>query len=151
MSDKYAANGQVASVAASPGKSALGLNAVATRRARVFLVVAGCDGTPIGDNILNWLVRRFTAVGTATPVTPEPLEGGGLASAMTAETNYTSEPTWDAGVLFNVAVHQRATWQWQSVPGREIVIAAVAGNGLAVTPQHGSYSGTARATLHWEE
>ena len=151
--DRYAANGQITAVTATPGDSALGVIASALTRARVYYFACSAFGTPVADNMLEWLVRRFTADGTGTAVTPNKLDLGAPAAQLSAKQNYTAEPTYDAiNVLQDLGIHQRSLVQWNAVPNRgEIVLPAVAGAGLGFTPIHASYISTANAVAHWEE
>ena len=148
--DTYSLNGSVAAVAATPGKTALSLIASSLTRARVHYWVVSVGGTPVADNILNWLVRRFTAVGTGTAATPAALDGDGPGSQLTALSNLTVEPTFTT-TIFDIAIHQRSLFQWNASPGGEVVLPAVAARGLAITPIHASYAGSAQATMHWKE
>jgi hypothetical protein len=148
--DYFGINGSVAAVAASPGKTALGLNAATTTRARINQFVLSVGGTPVADNILDWQIRRFTTLGTSTPVTPVAKDAASPASLLTAGNNYSAEPTFTT-TLFDIAVHQRSLFQWNAAPGSEILTPATANNGVGVTPIHASYNGSAQASLHWFE
>ncbi len=150
MGDRYTANGSQTTVGASPGKSALAVQANATRRGRVYYIVLSVGGTPIADNILDWQVRRFTAPGTSTAVTPAPKDPGAPAAGLSAGYNHSAEPTF-SNTLIDVAVHQRSLYQWNAAPGAELIIPAVANNGIGITPIHASYTGSAQATMAWEE
>lgn len=151
MGDIYAASGIIAAVTAAPGDTALGVRASASKRGRVHLIVLSVGGTPVADNELQWLIRRFTADGTATAIVPEPLEGNGPLGLLQAAQNYTAEPTYATVPIFNLAVHQRNLYQWHAAPGKEIIIANIAQNGVGATPIHAAYAGSAGATMHWEE
>lgn len=148
--DSYAANGTIAAVTASPGDTALALIASILTRAKIHYLTVSVGGTPVSDNVLQWLIQRFTADGTGTAVTPTLIDSGAPAAQLSAKQGYTAEPTYST-TLFDVAVHQRSLWQWNSAPGKEIVIPAASGNGVGITPIHASYGGSAQAIAHWTE
>lgn len=149
--DGYRASGTIAAVTAAPGDTALGIIASALTRARIdwFTVKMGSAGA-VGDNVLQWLIRRFVALGTYTPVVPAPDDPAAPVAQLAAGQGYTVEPTYGA-TLFDEAIHQRSIYQWNSQPGREIVIPAVANNGVGIIPVHNAYVGPAVASVHWQE
>lgn len=152
MGDRYAATGAITAVTASPGDSCLGTIGTTSARGRAYDLAVSTGGTP-ADNVLEWLLRRYdTSAGTATGVTPEQLDSGAPAALITANEQYTVEPTViSATELIDIDVNQRATYRWVAAPGGEIVIPATATTGIFVTPISSGYSGIARATLHWSE
>jgi len=147
--DRYSLNGSVTNVASSPGASALGLLASVLTRGKINFFTIDVGGTP-ADNILDWIVRRCTTTGTATVATPVAQDIGSPASQLLGKSNYTAEPTFTT-TLFDVAVHQRSLFQWNAAPGDEILLPAVANNGVVITPIHASYTGSAQATMRWSE
>jgi hypothetical protein len=149
--DGYRASGTIAIVTAAPGDTALGIIASTLTRARIdwFTVKMGTAGA-VGDNVLQWLIRRFTALGTYTPVVPAPDDLAAPVAQLAAGQAYTAEPTWGA-LAFEEDIHQRSLYQWNSQPGREIVMPAVANNGIGFTPIHAAYGGPAVASVHWVE
>jgi len=147
--DSYSASGQITACTPAPGDTALGVIASALTRGKIHYFMVSAGGVA-ADNVLAWLVRRFTATGSYTPVTPTPLDGGGPAAQMLAGEQFTVEPTFTL-TLFELSVHQRSLFQWNATPGREIVIPATSGAGVGVTPTHGSYVGQAEAVVHWQE
>lgn len=150
--DRYAASGTIAAVTPAPGDTALGVIASTLTRAKIHLVIVymGAAGV-VADNVLGWTVRRFTTLGTYTVVVPEPLDPGAPVAQLAAGQNYTAEPTYVGASLLPPAVHQRSIYQWNAAPGGELVLPAVANNGIGVTPIHGAYVGPAGATMHWME
>ena len=151
MSDWYTTNGTINAVTPAPGDTALALIASTLTRARIQHILCGAYGTPVGDNILEVLVRRFTAVGTSTAVIPQANDPGAPAAQLTAGENFTVEPTYAATEKFDLPVHHRNTFQWYAPPRGEIIIPATANNGVGVTPIHGSYTGIAQAIITYEE
>jgi len=145
----YSASG-TQTVMAAPGVTALGIAGSTLTRAKLFFWLVAAIGTP-ADNAILWYLRRFSAAGTSTPVTPTPLDlADGLAQIAAGE-NHTVEPTFTTALFSPVAVHQRSLYQWNAHPSREILIPAVAGAGVALTPAHAAYAGDASAVMHWEE
>jgi hypothetical protein len=126
-------------------------NAVLLRRAFVFEFVFGVDGTP-ADNVMTWDVSRTTAVGTATAVTPNPLQSADGAALTVANANHTAEPTVTANSsLWAAGINQRATHRWVAFPGQELVIPATNVNGLAFRAKSPGYTGTATAQAGFTE
>jgi len=150
MADIYSADGAIAAVAVAPGTTALAIFASAFTRARVHFVDFSVGGVPVGDNLLNWLVRRLTTVGTNTPVTPAPFDLAAPAAQLSAAENFTAEPTFTTQLLQR-PTHQRAGYQWNLGTAKEILIPAIANAGLGITPSHASYNGSAQANAEWLE
>mgnify|MGYP001571009458 CR=1 FL=1 len=148
--DRYAASGTQTAVGASPGKTALVVLASALTRAKIHHFALSVGGTPVADNILEWLIRRVTADGTGTAVTPTLLDPGAPVAQLTARQGYSAEPTFGT-TLFDLAVHQRSIYQWNATPGGELVLPATAGAGIGLTPVHASYAGAAGSVAHWSE
>jgi hypothetical protein len=148
--DSYAASGTINAVTGVPGDTALGILGTALTRARLHFFVVTVPGVPVADNVLEWIIRRFSADGTRTVVVPTPLDPSGPPAQLAAGQNYTVEPTYTT-TLFDLGVHQRSLYQWNAAPNKEIVIPATAGNGIGFTPIHAAYAGTATAVAHWQE
>jgi hypothetical protein len=125
-------------------------DATRPRRIKLYYVSFGSEATP-ADNAFLYRVRRCTAAGTSTAVTPTALDPADAATEQDAGENHTVEPTYTSGSeQLVVPLHQRATFQWTAGQGREIVIPATAANGLGVeTPT--SSAVTIAAMLHLEE
>ncbi len=149
--DRYAANGAIAVVTAAPGDTALGVIASTLTRAKIhlFIVTMGTAGV-VADNVLRWLIRRFTAAGTYTAVVPVAIDTGAPVAQLAAGQAYTVEPAYTT-TLIDLSVHQRSAYQWNAAPGGELVIPAVADNGIGFTPVHAAYVGPAQAVAHWME
>lgn len=102
------------------------------RRHRWFYLHLGCQGDA-ADNEFLYTIQRCTTAGTRTSVTPQPLDPADAAAVTTAGENHTVEPTYTAGeILLNIALNQRATFQWYAPPGGELVVPATASNGIGV-------------------
>lgn len=120
------------------------------RRFRVYFAQFGSEGDA-ADNEFLWMLQRCTTAGTRTGVTPIPLDPADAAAATTAGENHSGEPTYTANeILLNTPLNQRATYQWQAAPGCELVVPAVANNGLGLkTPTMTALAITAQ--FHIEE
>jgi len=150
--DRYAASGTIAAVTPAPGDTALGVIASTLTRAKIHLFIVNMGSGPApADYVMQWLVRRFTALGTYTAVVPTLLDPGAPVAQLAAGQAYTAEPTYVGEPLFNIAVHQRSIYQWNAAPQAELVLPAVANNGIGITPIHGAYVGPATGTFHWCE
>jgi hypothetical protein len=149
--DTYAASGTITAVTGAPGDTALGILASPLTRGKLHFFLLTVPGVPVADNVLEWLIRRFTVDGTRTVVVPTLLDPAAPPAQLGAGQNYTVEPTYSAVFLFDEGVHQRSLYQWNAAPGKEIVIPAVAGQGVGFTPIHAAYGGTASVVAHWQE
>lgn len=154
---KYAASnllGGTQQSMAATYKTLLSLNAAsgtALRRLKVYDLLIGTDGTP-ADNAMNWDVSRMTAAGTATAMTPNPLDPADGAALTVANANYTIEPTVTANSqLFGVGINQRASHRWVAAPGSEIVVPAVNLAGLVIRAKSAGYTQTATTMALFEE
>ena len=78
--------------AASTTVGSVAANATRARRGKFYDIIFGSDATP-ADNAFNYQVQRFTAAGTSTAVTPQPLDAADFATESTAGKNHTIEPT----------------------------------------------------------
>lgn len=149
MARNYSISG--ARAVASPTKTLLGLTGGTTIRPQLFDLIVGSTATP-ADNALEFILQRYTAAGTSTAVTPEPLDPADPAAIATAGVNHTVEPTYTAGkILMDLAMNQRATQRWVPAPGREIKAPATAANGLGLQPVHSSFTGSVTGTIHFED
>ncbi len=137
MADRYSVKGEQ-TVITTPGATALSLNGVTTTRAKVYDFTVGSDGTP-ADVALNYTAIRFTASGTGTGFTSEPLDSDAPAGLITAETNHTIEPTYvTANILWQIAANQRATYRWVAAPDGELMIPASSDAGIGWAAFHAS-------------
>ena len=148
MGRKYSA---VGTGAAGTNKTMLCLNSATTERPAVYDILLGCGATP-ADLAGRWAVQRYSASGSATSVTPAPLNTSNPASNVTAGKTNTVEPTYTASTeMLLFGLNQRATFRWVAAPGGEIVLPAVAASGIGIySVSHGG-TPTCEATFHWEE
>lgn len=149
MSRRYSIAGTRA--VASPTKSLLGLTSAATIRPRLYDIIMGSTATP-ADNALEFLLQRYTAVGTGTGVTPTALDPADPAALASGTAAHSVEPTYTAGaVLLDIAQNQRSTQRWVAAPGSELVLPATANNGVGLQPINASFTGNVLATFLFEE
>lgn len=108
-------------------------DATTPRRLRLYdMVVSAGEATP-ADNGFLWQVQRCTTVGTATTVTPQPLDTANAVALFDAAQNHTVDPTLTAGAIpFSLGLNQRASFRWVPAPDGEIYVPATANNGLAL-------------------
>ncbi len=98
---------------------------------RLMAFTLSTSGTPSTDQGVNVRLRRFTADGTGTAVTPAVTSSPQPASTSTSKSDYTVEPTYAAGFLYDVAFNPRATFQWAAyTQDAEICSLVAAGAGL---------------------
>jgi hypothetical protein len=130
----------------------LSSDATRARRARVYDVMFGSEATP-ADAALLWQMKRFSAAGTTTAVTPQNLDPASFTTEFDAGSNATIEPTYTANAfLLNVPLNQRATFRWVAAPGGEMIIPATASNGIGViTPTISTGTPIITATVHADE
>jgi hypothetical protein len=122
------------------------------RRAKVYDVILGSEAAP-ADAALLFTLRRCTAAGTSTGVTPQPLDPADAVTEFDAGENHTVEPTYTANaILLNIPLNQRATFRWAAAPGGELVTPATAANGVGIESDVIS-TGTpvVTATVHFDE
>lgn len=126
-------------------------NGTALRRIKIVEFVFGTDGTP-ADQAMTYDVSVISALGTATSLTPNPLDPADSAFLGVAKGNDTVEPTVTANSSkWAGAVNQRATLRWVAFPGMELVIPATNAAGLAFRAKSPGYTGTAVAQVEFQE
>lgn len=149
---RYTAEGKQATLTTN-FKTALSLRCPNSgfRRFRLYDLTVGIPTAPADNAIIGQIVRT-TANGTDTAVTPLPLDPADVACVTTAGQNNTAEPTVTAGTpLLYVPFNQRATYRWVASPRGEIVVPAIASNGLAIQFESPAYVSEADASAAFEE
>lgn len=132
----------------------LNLTGSAAIRAAVYQWTIGCDATPADLAGEFVLVRTTTAGAGGTSLnrnTADPLTSAAVATA--AGGTFTSAPTVTANSdLEQVGLNQRATYSWTcAYPGRELITAASANNGIAVYSRNHGGTPNINTTLKWTE
>lgn len=127
-------------------------DATRPRRLRVYDFMCGSEATP-ADAAILWTVRRCSAAGTSTSVTPQNLDPADATTEYDAGENHTIEPTLTAAaILLNIPLNQRATFRWVAAPGGELVFPATAANGFGVeTDTISTGTPVITATVHADE
>lgn len=149
MSDKYAATGVEAAVSASL-QSCLQITGAATFRGKVYDFTISQSGTP-EDSSVQWTLDRFSVAPTDTAVPEVPLDSAAPASAADAgEDGGTTGTITATTEMFDQDINERAAYRWVAAPGGEIIMPAST-NGVLLRVASGAYTGTANATMHWEE
>ena len=148
MPGRFVTTGSMALIAAD---TVLSVIASTTVRPRIYDILLSSSSAP-NDYSADFQLQRFSADGTGTAVTPQPLDFNDRAAVATSKHTYTAEPTLTANeVLLRVSHNQRATCRWVAAPGSEFVIPALAGDGLALLCNAVSTQFTEVATIMFEE
>jgi hypothetical protein len=125
------------------------------RRGYVFEIAVGADGAPNAtDCAIVWDLSRQTADGTATAVTPNPLDPADTAAGTVSVANATAEGTITANsAVFDLAANQRASYRWVVNPGGpgELVIPATNLAGFALRAKSTTYASTVVGQLNFRE
>lgn len=106
------------------------LNTDTDIRPHLYGVTFGCSDSTADE---AWTIQlgRITTAGTATTITPEPLDPAEPASTTSGRSNYTGGPTVTANSeMLSVDLNQRATLTWLEDPERGFVIPATANSGI---------------------
>jgi hypothetical protein len=121
---------RTASTTASLGT--ISSSATRARRTEWYDYTFGSPAAP-ADNAFLYVVQRFTAPGTNTSVTPQPLDPADFATESVAGQLNTVEPTYTANqILDSVPINQRATYRWWCQDTGRLVTPATASNGLGI-------------------
>ena len=111
----YATSGQVNGAST---KTIVSLRATSTRRPKLLQVIIGCEGTP-ADNVAEFAIRRFTVDGTGTVGSVQQADLADGTPVVATQNNYTTEPTYIGGNMFEISLNQRATVIWNAPLGAE--------------------------------
>jgi hypothetical protein len=125
----YAAQGSQAAGA----KTALTLVSTVNGRSRLIEFILSNVGAITVDSQFEVQLKRFTAAGTTTSVTPTATDPSDPAATLfTAGSNATVEPTYTAGAVVNdIGVNPRGVFRWTAYsPDAEVILPANAANGL---------------------
>ena len=114
-------------------KTALTLVSTANGRSRLLEFIYSNVGAITVDSQFEVQLKRFTAAGTSTAVTPTSTDPSDPAATLfTAGSNATVEPTYTAGSVINdTGVNPRGVFRWTAyAPDAEVILPATAANGL---------------------
>jgi hypothetical protein len=140
---------------ASPPLTALIITSGGTSspRPKITQVVLGTTGAPSTDAGYRVTAQRATTAGTATAVTPNPVDPAETACETTAGSNATAEPTFTANsILLDASCNPRATWTWMPYQTEgELIVPATANNGIGFTVTDFGGSSTVRVNAVFRE
>jgi hypothetical protein len=147
----YKAAGTRAIAATQSALSVAGGTAVVIRAQKVKF---GTSGTPTSDQAVNAQLRRLTAAGTGTSLTPQVASPGSYpASEATVLVNLSAEPTYSTVACLDEYFNPRSPMVWQAydVAG-ELLVPLTANNGLgAQCIAIGGGAGNFTAQMEWGE
>ena len=115
------------------GKTAQTIISTANGRPRILEYKLSNVGAVTVDSQFEVQVKRFTAAGTTTAVTPASTDPSDPApSLFTVGSNATVEPTYTAGtVIDDKGVNPRGLYRWTAyAPDAEVIMPATASNGI---------------------
>lgn len=130
--------------------------ATTLRRGWVYEFEIGPDSVPNAtDCPINWDVSAQTAVGTASALTPNPIDqgGGDAAALLTYTCNATAEGTITASSsVFYLGLNQRASQRWIARDQSScLIVAAVNAKGWAFRAKSPNYASTVAITAFVQE
>lgn len=129
---RYAATGRRTYGASKTILSVGNPGSTPVRRAKVFYIELSSRDTPV-DQAINFDIRRCSALGTSTSVTPAPHDSSDPASLTVAGENHSVEPTYTSATEFeDISFNLKNTWRFQTAPEWGIIIPASTSNGLGV-------------------
>lgn len=148
MARRYAITGTDTNTA---GTTQMGVTSAATVRPAIYDIGISSVATP-ADQSSDYILKRYTAAGTSTGVTPNALDPANPASLAAGGVNHSVEPTYTANSeLFRFAVNLRHTFRFICSPGGEFYAPATAANGLGLLANAVTSAFAALYTLHFEE
>jgi hypothetical protein len=126
------------------------------RRGWVYEFEIGAASVPNAtDCPIQYDVSVQTAVGTATALTPQPIDigGGDAAALLTYSGNHTVEPTITANSsVFNIGLNQRASQRWIARDqASSIIVPAVNAKGPVFRALSPNYTGTITVQAYVQE
>jgi hypothetical protein len=127
----YSSTG-VTAVSGTPPTSIVSLTSTTTVRPVVVEVAWGCHTTP-ADQALRMGIKRTTTTGTATATTPKAHDPADPASLLGsgARAVFTAEPS-KGDTLYDIGIHQRSSYRWQTTGDRAWILPATANYGLVL-------------------
>jgi len=147
MASAYGSGGTIA-VAADTGLTVIGGTTV---KARIDYILASCSGTP-ADATIDISVQQFTADGTGTAVTPEPLDVDDRVALCASKKTYSAEPTYAGINVLDLGFNQRSVFQWYAQPNGELVSSKAAGDGYGMrVDAFSTGTPTVQFIAHWKE
>ena len=120
-------------------------------RGSVMDIDFGPDGAPNAtDCQIVYDISRLTSAGTATSITPVPIDNTSSAAGTVAQANFTAEPTVTAASsLYMIALNQRASLRVFFDQGLRWPATNL--NGLVFRALSPTYTGNVSATMFHDE
>lgn len=119
---------------AASDKPAIELLGNATMRISLFDFVIGCAASPAEAANSYEVVRTTTAGMTPTlAAAEEPFDPlSPAAQCIASGGTWTTDPVVGTDLFGPFGLHQKATYRWVAQPGREMISAAVSGDGFTL-------------------
>lgn len=106
----------------------------------------------LADNVLDYLLQRYTAAGTSTSRTPQAEDPADPAALAAFGYNHTSEPTYTSGaILLPLQLYQKIPYVHEFADKEGFKIPATANNGIGLQVKHASLTDLVQAALGWAE
>lgn len=152
MAAAYMASGDQTLTTTEVTALSVGSNATTAQRNEIYEMAFANIGTP-ADLVMVHVVRRCSALGTSTAITPGPVSDSAERAAQAAVgDNHTGEPTFVANtILFEMGVNARASYRWVLPPGGAIFTPATVGAGIAALSLHATATTDWRVNAYWRE
>lgn len=127
------------------------LTGAATIRPRIYEILMGSDA--VASNAAKYAFQRGTARGTqSTSVTPQALEPSDPGATCTWDNTWSVNPTLTGSAfLWTLGLNQQITYRWLAAPGKELIMPATAGAGLALMCLTQNAAFNAVYTTYFEE
>jgi len=148
----YRATGTNAAIGATKSPAILGGGTGVAPRLAEFEVCS--EGAPGSDAMLTVLIRRATALGTSSAVTPGINNTGAMPAAeATFGSECTVEPTYSAGSIKPFSMNGRTVRSWGARDDNALIwVPLTASNGIGVQCSVvGGGTGILRADFGWLE
>lgn len=129
----------------------LGLTSTAAIQPAIYDLLISSSATP-ASHVGQYQIKRYTAAGTSTAVTPQALGVNEPAATGIGGVNHSVEPTYTANaILLQVSVNQQATWRWVAAPDGEIYLPSTAANGAGFFTASTDSAFAIDVTIHYKE
>jgi hypothetical protein len=148
MSRRY--NGYGSQNVASGYITICGVTSATTIRPEIRRLVI--NPATLADNVLDYLLQRYTAAGTSTSFTPHKEDNGDPAALAAFGYNHTAEPTYTSGeILLALKLYQKVPYTHEFFPGEGFKLPATAANGAGLQVKHASMTDEVQAQIGWAE
>lgn len=138
------------SASGTADKTAVAVIGSTTIRPMVYYISASVADSPADYSVVMRAIQ-FTASGTGTAQTPQPLLMGDIAAVCTASVAHSAEPTYGTTFMLSVPFNSRGTYQWYAPSGGELIGNLAADDGIGVKMFAASTAVTMTSTVHFRE